>query len=221
MKNHRRSSKNQLVAYLGVPVLFIALAILLYYLGGQALVDMTVDEFKLAAIKGAPEYSYEVMSKEVVQQEDGSKNKGEGIRPSVGNQFGQLSCEAIGLEAPLYYGDSKEELTKGIGVYVGSSLPGEGSTIIAGGHDTTFCKPLEHIEIGSILKVSTIYGDYTYKVTKIDIADVMDATAYQVKTTTETMILYTCYPFGEINSNRSQRFYVYAEKSTGTSLQEE
>ena len=221
MRRSRAKGQRKLAAYIGYPVLFIAVTALLYLAGGKLLVSMTIDEFKQAAIQGAPEYQYEDISQLEDKQQEGAIKIGEVRLPSVGTQFGQIACEKIGLNAPVYYGDSEEILEAGAGIYVGSSLPGQGSVILTGGHDTTFFEPLSRIGVGDVLAVSTTYGEFTYKVTAMTTADIMDTTAYQPKTTKETMILYTCYPFGQINTNRTQRYYVYAEKVTGPELREE
>ena len=221
MKRSRGKGKNRIVAYLGYPILFFALTALLYLAGGKLLVNMIVDDFKLAAIQGAPEYTYDDRNQMGTPKKDGILKMGEVKLPLVGDQFGQISCDAIGLKAPLYYGDTEKTLTNGIGVYIGSSLPGQGSTILAGGHDTTFCAPLDAIAEDHILTVHTTYGEYTYKVTATKVADLLEDSAYHLENTKETLILYTCYPFGEVNSNRTKRFYVYAEKTSGPTIQEE
>ncbi len=183
--------------------------------------EIAIDDFKLAVIQGAPEYTYKEIDQIVDQKDDGILKTGEDKHPSVGKQNGQIACEEIGLKAPLYYGDDQEILSVGVGTYVGSSLPGQGSVILAGGHDTTFFEPLSRIKVGDVLAVTTIYGDYKYTVTKMSIADLKDTAAYQPKIDKETMILYTCYPFGEVNSERTRRYYVYAQKVTGPELKEE
>ena len=221
MIKNRANNMKKPIAYSLYPLLFVTVAITLYLAGGKLLVEMAIDDFKLAAIQGAPEYTYQEMNQITDQKQDGILKTGEVKLPSVGKQFGQLACEEIGLKAPLYYGDDQEILSIGAGMYIGSSLPGQGSITLVGGHDTTFFKPLSEVKVGDVLALTTIYGEFTYTVTKMNIADILDNTAYQPKTQKETMILYTCYPFGEVNSNRTKRYYVYAEKVTGPNLEEE
>ena len=49
---------------------------------------------------------------------------------------------------------------KGAGSSVHASFPGQGETILVGGHDTTFFAPLEKLEENDEITVNTTYGDY-------------------------------------------------------------
>ncbi|MDO5293771.1 MAG: class D sortase [bacterium] len=189
---------------------------------GRPIWDMVLNEFKLAAVKGAPEYSYE---KQQSLDNDHTEpreeiEKGEENPPLIGTMFGEVCCETAELKAPLYYGDSDDIFEKGIGIYAASSLPGETGTILAGGHDTTFMAPLEHMEKGNEIIIKTVNGQYQYEVTDIKIADVLDQDAYGLQTDQEQLVLYTCYPFGDVTKQRTERFYVYAKRVNVTNDRE-
>lgn len=208
------------LAYIAVPAVFALLLTGVYFAGGDSIWNKAVSDFKLAAIKGAPEYTFEQTQSEQQVPKEGEESQGEVKKPLVGTIFGEIVCEGVDLKTPLYYGDSDEVLEKGAGLYIGGSLPGENGTILVGGHDTTFMAPLEKIKKGDSIKVVTTYGTYQYEVTDMKAADVMDETAYDLSKTTEELILYTCYPFGKVTSERTERYYVYAKRVTDSENKE-
>lgn len=134
--------------------------------------------------------------------------EGEALVPQGGSQYSTITCEDIKLDAPVYYGDTEDIFQQGVGQYMGSGLPGEGKTIILGGHDMTYFAPLEKIEKGMVVTIKTPSGDFDYKVDQTRVADDQNYLPQKYKQG-ETLILYTCYPFGDIFGERTQRFYVY------------
>ncbi len=182
-------------------------------LGGADLLKSCLADYRTVWIAGAPAYSY--TETEWLQLDSGQIE-----RPIVGNQYARLQCETIGLECPLYMGDSDEVFELGAGTYTGGYLPGENGTILVGGHDTSFFAPLADAEIGDVLEISTNYGVYQYEVTETRIAEVTDTETYQIGTGTEELILYTCYPFGDTGKVRNERFFVYAKRVDTTGSEE-
>ena len=141
--------------------------------------------------------------------------------PKFTEPYGLINCNDIDLKAPLYMGDSDyvlsgkikrkvendyeddfggkldEEFKGAAGTYLGSSIPGDGKPILVGAHDTTYFAPLEKVKKGMVMYVTTTYARYKYKVTDIKIFDEGEYDkAYNLQEDKETMILYTCYPFG-------------------------
>ena len=55
--------------------------------------------------------------------------------PYYGEQYGNVKIESIGVDLPLFYGDSLEILKNGIGHSVESYFPGEGGTVIMCEHN--------------------------------------------------------------------------------------
>lgn len=172
---------------------------------------------KLLITKGAPSYSNEY-NHEFNDLYVGDKFIDKSIEPSeiqipeYGTHYGNILCERIDLTVPLYYGDSDAILEQGTGHYIASGLPGEGRQILIGGHDSNYFAPLENIQIGDTIQVHTNYGVFKYQVTETKIAKANDATTYSLLEKEEKLILYTCYPFGELIGERDDRFFVYCEK---------
>lgn len=142
---------------------------------------------------------------------DSDLKQGEIQTPAYGTQYGEIICEAVNLSAPLYFGDGEEELKKGAGQYIESAMPGGAGTILIGGHDSTYFAPLEQMKVGERIQIRTNNKTYHYLVSDIKIADADDSSAYELKKTGEKLILYTCYPFGEISSKREKRYFIYCD----------
>ena len=220
-----RSKKNRKAAgYLGIPLIFTFVFALFSGFLLTGIVGNQLDKWNSLWISGAPGYSYayaqEIQDTSGDTPTDGSVSQEEIPMLLSGEQYGELSCEKAGLQAPLYYGDTDEILEKGAGTYAGSYLPGMGGTILIGAHDATFFAPLEKIGKDDVISLTTSYGKYQYNVTGTQTADLMDASAYQITGDGEKLILYTCYPFGAEGQIRNQRFYVYAEKISGPEMGE-
>ena len=166
--------------------------------------------------------------------------------PKFTEPYGLIECDKIGLAAPLYMGDSdyvlsgkikrkvendyddefegklQEEFNGAAGTYLGSSIPGDGKPILVGAHDTTYFAPLEKVKKGMVMGVTTTYARYKYKVTDIKVFDEGDYDkAYDLQADKETLILYTCYPFGKLNGDKSKRMFVYLDKTFGPSIDKE
>ena len=163
--------------------------------------------------------------------------------PKYTEPYGEIECDEIDLKTKLYMGDSNyvlggtvkkvvendyedtfeskfDENFKGAaGTYIGSSIPGDGKTILAGAHNTTFFKPLQKVKKGMTFNVTTTYAKYKYKVKDIKIfdADELDK-AYDLQANKETLVLYTCYPFKKLDGDKSKRMFVYLDKTFGPSI---
>lgn len=140
--------------------------------------------------------------------------------PKYGDQYGEITCDKLQLKAPVYFGDRGNILKKGAGQYNGSFLPGEGETILIGAHDTTYFKKLENVKKGQIFEFTTEYGIYEYKVKDIKIVDEDKYDeAYDLSADKESLVLYTCYPFGKLKGTKKKRMFVYLDKVTGPDIQ--
>ena len=140
--------------------------------------------------------------------------------PKYGDQYGEITCDKLQLKAPVYFGDRGNILKKGAGQYNGSFLPGEGGTILIGAHDTTYFKKLEKVKKGQTFEFTTEYGVYEYKVKNIKIVDEDKYDeAYDLGADKESLVLYTCYPFGKLKGTKEKRMFVYLDKVTGPDIQ--
>lgn len=191
-----------------VTIVSVAVGTALFMLPHNGFNDRFIGEFNYSLIK---DYSYKDSS------QSGSENDQAGNivnwnRPVSGDNYGTITCEVKGLNAPLYYGDSDDILLKGAGQSELSYCPGEGKDIVVGGHDTTFFAPLKNIVKDDVITISAKYGVFTYKVDQVNIIDGSD---FNIESSAERLILYTCYPFGENNVARTQKAVYVCSKLSG------
>lgn len=137
--------------------------------------------------------------------------------PGKGDLYGNLVIGGTPVNAPVYYGDGTRQLNQGAGTYVdsfGSGIPGEGKTILIGGHNTTFFNGLQDVKEDDIVTFTTHYGKYEYRVTSMNVALATDESTYDFSRKDENLILYTCYPF-DMFGLTAERYFVYAEYLSG------
>lgn len=156
-----------------------------------------------------------------VNIESGTVNLNDyGGYPTEGENYGRLTIGGTSIDCNLFYGDSAVELSSGAGTYAGASIPGQGSTTLIAGHTGTYFRDFERIQKGTMISIETRYGKYRYEVTDIRIAEENDTSAYDLNASEDNLILYTCYPFGQI-SPTTQRCFVYAKFVSGPTILED
>jgi sortase A len=114
--------------------------------------------------------------------------------PSFGEEFGKLKIEKIGLIGPLYQGDTEDTLSKGIGHFYGSALPGEGSNVVFSAHRNTYFGQLGALTPGDRITLDTSGGEFVYEMIDAVIISEYDE-QYIMPTSGEVLTLLTCYPF--------------------------
>lgn len=138
-----------------------------------------------------------------------------------GNQVGRVYCERIGLDAPVMWGDSEYEYAYGAGQDMASSLPGFGRLVLLSGHNTTFFAPLEFIDRGDVIHFDTAYDKYEYTVSRIEVymeEELSELINREDIDAREQLIMYTCYPFHPVESRRTDRLTVFAERTRGANV---
>lgn len=137
--------------------------------------------------------------------------------PAFGEQFAYLSVENTEIDCGLYMGDSDELLALGAGMFMGSHIPGDGSTTLIAGHCCTVFSTLGECAVGDRIYLVTNYGNFVYEITETRIAQASDTTSYDLQAKADNLILYTCYPFNTPFSV-SQRYFVYAKLVSGVKI---
>lgn len=137
------------------------------------------------------------------------------VIPDFNCQYGKLTCKALDINAPLYYGDSDLALKYGVGQFAGSYMPGFGGVILVAGHNTTFFYNFRNVQVGNVFTISTNYGKFKYKCYKIEPHEFNDMKAVNYRQNREELIMYTCYPFRKMAGVKTQRLFVYCEKISG------
>jgi sortase A len=129
---------------------------------------------------------------------------------AIDGLIGRIEIQRLGLSVMVMEGTDKITLRRAVGHIAGTALPGHAGNVGIAGHRDTFFRPLRNIQRNDTISLTTLLGEYRYRVvsTKIvgphDVA-VLDASANEVLT------LVTCYPFYFIGS-APERFIVRAER---------
>ena len=129
-----------------------------------------------------------------------------------GDKLGRIWVEGTNVDCALYWGDSEGQFGRGAGCRAESDcvLPGENGTVFIGGHTGTYFSDLGSTQLGAIIHLETDWGDFTYKVTDMQVIQETDVDKVRWGTEEPSCILYTCYPFG-ILTHTPQRYAVYAD----------
>lgn len=139
--------------------------------------------------------------------------------PNIGDQYGQLVCQRLNINSPVYFGDNSDVLLQGIGTYPVSWIPGCGHTTLLSGHNNMHLATLGDAQVGDEFTLTTDYGTYEYRVSDIKIVAETDIEACHLDSDTEQVVIYTCYPFYRISGRRTERFFVYLEKISGPEIE--
>ena len=228
----KASFGKKLLILAAVSVVFAILGYLLIFACGSSLLSPVISAWKLFRSSSATEteisegseesvdfYEREKSRMQELSKEESSKDpavkSSEVVFPYYGDKFAELSVDGTSIQgASLYFGDGKAQLKKGVGMYAGSSYPGMGSTCLISGHNNRDFHALKDAEVGAMIRVSTLYGEYVYRITSCEIRQATDDSAYDLSATVENIILYTCYPFNELGLT-SKRYFVYGEYVSG------
>lgn len=128
-----------------------------------------------------------------------------------GSYLGTLSIGKLGLATPILQGTGSSELSKGVGHYRISSLPGSRKTIAIAGHRTTHHRPFRHLDqlkAGDRIAITMWNGArFQYevmgsRVVGFDAWDILANKGY------EKLVLTTCHPPG----SDTRRLAVFARR---------
>ena len=129
---------------------------------------------------------------------------------TAGEPIGTLEIVRIGLSGLVVEGDDDAVLDRAIGHLPDTPLPWQtGNTALAAHRDALF-RPLRDVRFGDVLRLTTPFGQYEYRVRETLIVKpedvwVLDATAGSMLT------LISCYPFAYVG-HAPERFIVRADR---------
>ncbi len=127
--------------------------------------------------------------------------------------IGRIEIPRLALSVIVSEGADKTSLQHAVGHIPGTALPGQPSNMGIAGHRDTFFRPLRNIRLNDIITLTTLRGEYRYRVvsTKVvspDEVSVLDPSGEEILT------LITCHPFYFVGS-APNRFIVRAERVAG------
>jgi sortase A len=132
---------------------------------------------------------------------------------AVKGLIGRLEILRLGLSVVLIEGDDPRTLRRAVGHIPGTPLPGQPGNVALTGHRDTFFRPLRNIRANDIIVVTTLQGEYRYRVVSTRVVR-PDNVAVLNPSENEILTLVTCYPFYFVGA-APVRFIVRAERLAG------
>ena len=174
--------------------------------------ERTAAEEKAAAEQAAREAAEaeEAAKAELAAKQAAAAAAKETVRE--GDCIGTVWVEGTEVNCGLYWGDEGNQFRVGAGCQAGNGcvLPGENGTVFVGAHTDTFFVDLKSAQIGSIIHLDTLWGNFEYQITETKVIYDTQVEECRWGDTAPSCILYTCYPFG-IQTPTNQRYLVYAD----------
>jgi sortase A len=127
-----------------------------------------------------------------------------------GGVIGRIEIGRLGLSAIIVEGDSPSLLGRAVGHVPDTAMLGESGNIVLTGHRDTFFRPLRNIQVGDVITLETMTGEYQYEVESTSIVP-PTATEVLQSSSSKELTLITCYPFYYVGP-APNRFVVHARK---------
>lgn len=127
-----------------------------------------------------------------------------------GGLIGRIEIPRLGLSAIVMEGTGRATLRRAAGHIPGTALPGQPGNVGISGHRDTFFRPLRNIRQNDTVTLTTLAGEYRYRVVGTMIVGPNDVAVLDPGRN-ETLTLVTCYPFYFVGAAPS-RFIVRADK---------
>ncbi|WP_448903727.1 sortase domain-containing protein [Eubacterium sp.] len=143
-----------------------------------------------------------------VSVDDSSNNKtGKDFIDSIriGSLLGTVSCERIGLNEKVYYGDNRVSRRNGVGLNSKSYLFGMGGPSKIAGYNSSSFKTLYNVKQGDIITVESNLGTFKYKVYKTTVAKKAETVIG------DKLMLATSKSTDAFSYFADEHFYVYAK----------
>jgi sortase A len=132
--------------------------------------------------------------------------------------IGRLEIPRLGLSAILSEGVDARTLRRAVGHIPGTPLPGQPGNVALSGHRDTFFRPLRNIRENDVIVVTTLGGEYRYRVLSTRVVSPDDISVLNAGTPVdrsqeqdEILTLITCYPFYFVGA-APDRFIVRAAR---------
>jgi sortase A len=131
---------------------------------------------------------------------------------STGGLMGRLEIPRLGFSIIIAEGTRESTLRRAGGHIQGTALPGGTGNIGIAGHRDTFFRPLRNIREDDVITLTTLAGEYRYRVVSTRIVDPSDTEVLN-SDGREILTLVTCHPFYFVGP-APNRLIVRAERVT-------
>lgn len=132
--------------------------------------------------------------------------------PRLGRTVALVNIPSIALRTPLLYGIHNGALSRGLGLWPGTSLPGKPGNAVIAGHRTSHGAPMRDIDklaVGDLIFVTTTGKQavtFEYRITKRQVVR-PDAMWITRPTRGATLTIFACHP----PHSTAYRFVVFAK----------
>ena len=133
---------------------------------------------------------------------------------STNGLLGRMEIPRLGVSVIVAEGTDEATLRRAGGHIAGTSFPGQRGNIGIAGHRDTLFRPLRNIRQNDVITLTTLAGEYRYRVMSTEIVSPSDVTVLQ-SDGHEVLTLVTCYPFYFIGP-APDRFIVRAKRVMGS-----
>ena len=177
------------------PIIFLVIGYSLMYVIGRPVIQFVTSSIQLFLLTDTPDFETTEQTFEAVDK--------------------------VQLDVPLYFGDTEEILRKGAGQFMGSVYPGELGTSLIGGHNVDDFGKLGAAQVGDTIEIQTTYGNYTYRITQLEVKNKKDKEIDDMiyQRNDRRLILYTCYPLDSLGLT-DDRLFAIGEYVSGPIINE-
>ncbi len=130
--------------------------------------------------------------------------------PASGGLIGRIDIPRLDISVVVIEGTGSTTLRRAVGHIPGTALPGHRGNIGISGHRDTFFRPLRNIRKGDLITLTTLEGEYRYRVVSTKIVMPSDVSVLD-SDGREILTLVTCHPFYFVGA-APDRFIVRAER---------
>jgi sortase A len=130
----------------------------------------------------------------------------------TGGLMGRIEIRRLGLSVMVAEGVDQGTLRRAAGHIPGTAQPGEAGNVAISAHRDTFFRPLRNIRRNDVVTLTTLAGNYDYRVVATKVTEPSDVSIL-APNAKENLTLITCYPFYFVGS-APKRFVVQGERIT-------
>lgn len=140
--------------------------------------------------------------------------------PEKHTAIGTMTIPDANISCNVIFGDNNSDLNKGGCFYADRQdrIPGGGLQMLMASHNNSYFHTLGDVKEGSKVLLDLYYGEYEYEVVRTEVVRATDTTTYDLNSTEEELIVYTCYPFDQLSAT-PYRFFVYCKPVYSRPLQ--
>jgi sortase A len=129
---------------------------------------------------------------------------------AMGGLVGRIEIPRLGVSVIVAEGTDEATLRRSAGHIEGTALPGRSGNVGIAGHRDTLFRPLQNIRKDDVILLTTLQGEYRYRVVSTEIVPPTDVAVLNPDGN-QILTLVTCHPFYFIGP-APNRFIVRAKR---------